>query len=136
MPQSSQTLFQKHLSQQQNLFLEQLLLLIYAFRQVKLSTLGILFPQPITYEIRKRNLQRFLVVRSLCVKLLWFPLVKYWIRQLQTGHNLNRKQRRYYKKQNHKKYAYWMIGLDRTQWKGPNLFMVTLIWGTHALPLY
>ena len=29
-----------------------------------------------------------------------------------------------------------MIALDRTQGKGRNLFMVTLIWGTHALPLY
>ncbi|PNK14438.1 transposase, partial [Cylindrospermopsis raciborskii] len=23
-----------------------------------------------------------------------------------------------------------------TQWKGRNIFMVTLVWGTHALPLY
>ncbi|AFZ01289.1 IS4 family transposase [Calothrix sp. PCC 6303] len=136
LPQSYQKIFQKHLSEQQYLTLELLLLLIQAYRQVKLSTLANLFPQPITYESRKRNLQRFLVVGSLCVKLLWFPLVKYWIRQSQTGHNLNREQRRYYKQQKHKKYGYWMIGIDRTQWKDRNLFMVTLVWGTHALPLY
>ena len=29
-----------------------------------------------------------------------------------------------------------MIAIDRTQWKGRNLFMVTIVWGTHALPLY
>ncbi|CDN12416.1 hypothetical protein RintRC_3977 [Richelia intracellularis] len=38
LPQSYQTLFQKHLSEQQYLTLELLLLLIQAYRQVKLST--------------------------------------------------------------------------------------------------
>jgi Transposase DDE domain len=33
-------------------------------------------------------------------------------------------------------YGYWIIAIDRTQWKGHNLFMVSLVWGTHALPLY
>ena len=59
------------------------------------------------------------------MKLLWFPLVKYWIRQSETGHNLNRRQPHYY-----------MIALERTQWKGRNLFMVTFVWVTHALPFY
>ncbi|MEA5572597.1 IS4 family transposase [Calothrix sp. UHCC 0171] len=136
LPQSYQTIFRKHLSEQQYLTLEVLLLLIQAHRQVKLSTLASLFPQPIKYESRKRNLQRFLVVGKFCVKLLWFPLIKYWIRQEQTGKNINREQRRYLKKQKHKKYGYWMIAIDRTQWQGRNLFMVTLVWGTHALPLY
>ena len=77
-------------------------------------------------ESRKRNLQGFLVVGSLCVKLLWFPLVKYWIRQSQTGHNLNRKQRKYYKKI-HKKYAYWIIENDRVLLTIRNLFFVDLI---------
>ena len=99
--------------------------MIQAYREVKLSTLASLFPQPITDESRKRNLQGFLVVGSLCVKLLWFPLVKYWIRQSETGHKLNRRQRHYY-----------MIALERTQWKGRNLFMVTFVWVTHALPFY
>lgn len=36
----------------------------------------------------------------------------------------------------HQKYGYWLIAVDRTQWKGRNLFMVTVVWGTHALPLY
>jgi hypothetical protein len=102
---------------------------------VKLSTLASLFPQAITYESRKRNLQRFLLIGSLCVKLLWFPLIKYWVRQQRTGHRLNREQRRYHK-QKHQKYRYWMIAIDRTQWKERNIFMVTLVWGTHALPLY
>ncbi len=50
LPQSYQTIFRKHLSEQQYLTLELLLLLIQAHQQVKLSTLASLFPQAITYE--------------------------------------------------------------------------------------
>ena len=113
-----------------------MLLLIQAHRQVKLSKLASLFPQPIKYESRKRNLQRFLGIGKLCVKLLWFPLIKYWIRQSLTPKQLNREQRRYFQKKQYQKYGYWIVALDRTQWKGRNIFMVTLVWGTHALPLY
>jgi len=136
LPASYQTVFRKHLSEQQLLTLEIMLLLIQAHRQVKLSTLASLFPQPIQYRSRKRNLQRFLCLPRLCVKLLWFPLIKLWLRQAKTGHHLNREQHRYLKKRKHQKYGYWLIAIDRTQWKGRNIFMVTLVWGTHALPLY
>lgn len=136
LPQSYHKIFRKHLSEQQYLTLEILLLLIQAYRQVKLSKLASLFPQPIKYESRKRNLQRFLGINKLCVKLLWFPLIKYWIRQSLTPQQLNREQRRYFHKKQYQKYGYWMVALDRTQWKGRNIFMVTLVWGTHALPLY
>ena len=136
LPASYQTIFRKHLTEQQYLTLEILLLLIQAHRQVKLSTLANLFPQPIKYPSRKRNLQRFLGIPQLCVKLLWFPLIKLWISQAETGYSLNREQRRYLKKSKHQKYGYWMIAIDRTQWKGRNVFMITLVWGTHALPLY
>jgi hypothetical protein len=50
-----------------------LLLLLQAHRQVKLSLLASVFPQPIQYQSRKRNLQRFLVLPQLSVKLLWVP---------------------------------------------------------------
>jgi len=136
LPASYQNIFRKYLSEQQYLTLEILLLLIQSYRQVKLSTLASLFPQPIQYPSRKRNLQRFLDLPQLCVKLLWFPLIKLWISQAETGHDLNREQRRYLKKRKHQKYGYWLIAIDRTQWKGRNVFMITIVWGTHALPLY
>ncbi|PNJ93142.1 IS4 family transposase, partial [Cylindrospermopsis raciborskii C07] len=129
LPQSYHKIFRKHLSEQQYLTLEILLLLIQAYRQVKLSKLASLFPQPIKYESRKRNLQRFLGINKLCVKLLLFPLIKYWIRQSLTPQQLNREQRRYFHKKQYQKYGYWMVALDRTQWKGRNIFMVTLVWG-------
>lgn len=98
LPSVYQTLFRKHLSESQYLTLEMLLLLIQAHRQVKLSTLASVFPQPIQYSSRKRNLQRFLLLPQLSLKLLWFPLIKYWLRQVRTGHGLNRAQRRMLKK--------------------------------------
>ena len=136
LPASYQTTLHAHLSESQCLTLQLLLLLIQAHRQVKLSVLASVFPQPIQYQSRKRNLQRFLALPRLNIKLLWFPLIKYWIRQAQTGRNLNRGQRRHLKKLKHHKYGYWVIAIDRTQWKGRNVFMVSLVWGTHALPLY
>ena len=136
IPESYQTTLRAHLSENQYLTLQLLLLLIQAHRQVKLSVLARVFPQPIQYQSRKRNLQRFLALPQLTIKGLWFPLIKYWIRREQTGEGLNRKQRRRRSKLKHSKYGYWMIAIDRTQWKGHNLFVVTIVWGTHALPLY
>ena len=98
LPPVYQTILRKHLTETQYLTLEMLLLLIQSHRQVKLSTLASLFPQPIQYASRKRNLQRFLLLPRLSVKLLWFPLIKYWLRQVRTGHGLNRAQRRALKK--------------------------------------
>jgi DDE family transposase len=136
LPPSYQKILRTHLNESQYLTLQLLLLLLQAHRQVKLSVLASVFPQPIQYQSRKRNLQRFLVLPQLCVKLLWFPLIKYWIRQEQTSKRLNREQRRCVRKLKHQKYGYWIIAIDRTQWKGHNIFMVSLVWGTHALPIY
>jgi Transposase DDE domain len=131
-----QKTLQAHLNESQYLTLQILLLLLQAHRQVKLSVLASVFPQPIQYQSRKRNLQRFLLLPQLSIKLLWFPLLKYWIRQEQTGRGCNREQRRHLKKLKHQKHGYWIIAIDRTQWKKRNVFMVSLVWGTHALPLY
>lgn len=131
-----QTTLRAHLNESQYLTLQLLLLLLQAHRQVTLSLLASVFPQPIQYQSRKRSLQRFLVLPQLSVKLLWFPLIKYWIRQVQTGHGFNREQRRQLSKLKHHKHRYWIVAIDRTQWKGRNVFMVSLVWGTHALPVY
>jgi hypothetical protein len=95
-----QTTLRAHLNESQYLTLQLLLLLLQAHRQVKLSILASVFPQPIQYQSRKWNLQRFLVLPQLSIKLLWFPLIEYLIRQEQTGHNFNREQRRHLRKLN------------------------------------
>ena len=55
---------------------------------------------------------------------------------MQTGSGLNRNQRRQIKKLKQTQFGYWILAIDRTQWKGRNVFMVSLVWGKHALPLY
>lgn len=136
LPASYQTTLRAHLSESQYLTLQLLLLLLQIHRQVKLSTLASVFPQPIHYSSRKRNLQRFLVLPQLTVKTLWFPLMKYWLRQVQTGRGMNRQQRRRLRQLKHHRSGYWIVAIDRTQWQDRNIFMVSLVWGTHALPLY
>jgi hypothetical protein len=89
LPPFYQTTLRAHLNESQYLTLQLLLLLLQAHRQVKLSVLASVFPQPIQFASRKRNLQRFLVLPQLSIKLLWFPLIKYWLRQERTGHQLN-----------------------------------------------
>jgi hypothetical protein len=91
--------------------LQLLLLLLQVHRQVKLSTLASVFPQPIHYRSRKRSLQRFLALPQLSVKLLWFPLLKYWIRQVQTGCGGNREQRRHLRRLKHQKHGYWLVAI-------------------------
>jgi hypothetical protein len=135
LPLSYQKNLQKHLSASQYLTLELLVMLIQCHRQVSLSFLSSVFPQPIQYRSRKRNLQRFLVLPQLSIRLLWFPLLKYWLRQEESGIGLNRAQRRHRKKLTFRKFGYWLVAIDRTEWKGRNVFMVSLVWGTHALPL-
>jgi len=136
LPPSYQRTLRAHLSESQYLSLQLLLMLIQCHRQVSLSFLASVFPQPIQYQSRKRNLQRFLSLPQLNLKLLWFPLVKYWLRQAKTGCGLNRAQRRQLKQLKHRPSGYWLIAIDRTEWKGRNVFMVSLVWGRHALPLY
>jgi hypothetical protein len=34
------------------------------------------------------------------------------------------------------KFGYWLVAINRTQWQERNVFMVSLVWGHHALPLY
>ncbi|WP_027268927.1 IS4 family transposase [Leptolyngbya sp. PCC 6406] len=131
-----QTTLLTHLSEKQYLTFQLLLLLLQAHRQVKLSVLASVFPQPIQYQSRKRNLQRFLALPQLTLKVLWFPLLKYWIRQVETGRGLNRDQRRRLRTLKHHKHGYWILAMDRTEWKGRNIFMVSVVWGTHALPVY
>ena len=73
---------------------------------------------------------------QLTVKLLWFPLLKYWIRQVEQGTVLNRQQRRHLQQLKSKHGGFWIVAIDRTQWQQHNVFMASVIWGTHALPLY
>ncbi|MEA5469414.1 IS4 family transposase, partial [Spirulina sp. 06S082] len=83
-----------------------------------------------------RNLQRFLNLPQLSVKLLWFPILKKWIKTEYRQRTVNRKQRRIAKKLKLIHQGYLLLALDRTQWKERNIMMLSLVWGKHAIPVY
>jgi hypothetical protein len=69
-------------------------------------------------------------------KLLWFPIIKTALKSEFREKQLNRAQRRKRSKLRFKTKNYVAVALDRTQWRDRNLLMVTIIWGSHALPIY
>ena len=80
-PQLYQKVFETHLNPRQYLTLQLLVLMLQSYRDVRLSTLANKFSQPIKYESRVRNLQRFLDLPQLTAKLLWFSLIKQLLKQ-------------------------------------------------------
>jgi hypothetical protein len=135
-PEFYQKVLRAHLSESQYLTVQLLVLLLQSHRQVSLGRLASVFPQPIRYESRIRNLQRFLILPQFCLKAIWFPIVKYWLAQDFKGTHRNRAQRRALKKLRHPKSGALIVAIDRTQWRERNLFMVSIVWGKHAFPLY
>ncbi len=98
----------------------QILVVLLQFRKsVTLEKLASVFPQPILFESRRRSLQRFLLLPQLSVKVLWFPVLKRWVkeRKLKQGKRL-------------------MFVIDRTGWRDQNIFVISLIEDRRAIPIY
>jgi len=136
LPQFYQKVFETHLTPSQYLTLQLLVLMLQSYRDVSLSTLANRFPQPIKYESRVRNLQRFLDLPELTAKLLWFPLIKHLLKQEFRHRSTNREQRRQTKKFQLIRQGHLFLIIDRTQWQDRNLIVLSLAWGKHAIPVY
>ncbi len=54
---------------------------------------------------------------------------------MEQGKVLNRQQRRHLPQLKSKHGGFWIVAIDRTQWQQHNVFMASVIWGKHALPL-
>jgi len=134
LPPLYQKIFSTHLTASQYLTLELLVLLLQSYRNVSLSRLAEVFPQPIKYKSRVRNLQRFLNLPQLSAKLLWFPVVKQMLKQEFCPQARNRFFRRRARKLKLIHQGYLLLIIDRTQWQERNLIMLSLAWGTHAIP--
>jgi hypothetical protein len=118
LPPFYQSCLKSQLSDIQFVTLEILVELLQQERRITLERLATLFPQPILFESRRRNLQRFLSLPQMTPEALWFPIAKQWIKQyIPRGQTLQ-------------------IVLDRTQWLGHNLMMVSLVYQNRAIPLY
>jgi hypothetical protein len=110
--------FSKYLTPTQTQTLFILIGLLNQYKQVKIEKLATYFPLPILFESRRKHIQRFLKLTSLSIPLIWFPLI-----QLIIEHQflIN---------------CPLVIVLDRTQWQDKNIFLISVIWHRHALPIY
>lgn len=87
-------------------------------KTVRIERLAACFPLPITYESRRKHIQRFLTLSSLSLPLFWLPIVQLIIQQeFKLGSRL-------------------IITLDRTQWKNNNVLVIAVIYQKLAIPIY
>jgi hypothetical protein len=115
-------LYSRHLEKQFNysqyLIVLILLNLLQNLKTVRLEELARRFPSPIKLKSRVMKLQRFLSLKQFNLKTLWFPIVKSWIEE-----NFNKRE-------------VIALALDRSQWQGINLLMVSLMYDKRGIPLY
>lgn len=118
LPSFYQSCLRAQLSETQFVTLEILVELLQKERRISLERLATLFPQPILFESRRRNLQRFLHLPRLTSQAVWFPVVKHWV------------------KQHHRRGKPLHVVIDRTQWQDHNLIMVSLVYQKRAIPMH
>ncbi len=94
-----------------------IIVLLQSQKIIQIEKLAAFFPLPIKYQSRRRHIQRFLLLPQLQIKLLWFPILKKWLR---TG----------------KKTKLCYVALDRTRWQDRNLLVAALIKDKRAIPLF
>lgn len=114
--------YQTHLKSQfslaEYLLLKILINILQSIKKVSLETLATALPIPITFESRRKKIQRFLSLPSLTIEKIWFPIVTTWLATHFTG----------------EKIIYVVI--DRTNWAGVNLFVISVVWDKRAFPIY
>lgn len=120
---------QEYLSPDQILMVEMLVRVIQIFKEVKIEKLAARLPLPIKYESRRRAVQRFLISRGLDISLIWLPIIKVIIDNIQS--NPKTKART---KKDSKQVLY--LAIDRTQWAENNVFVVAAILNKRAIPIY
>ena len=115
-------LYDSHLKKQfdypQYLILLILLNLLQNLKTVRLEELARRFPSPIKLKSRVKKLQRFLSLKQFNIKTLWFPILKSWIEEdFNKGEVIS-------------------LAIDRSQWQGINLLMVSLMYDKRGIPIY
>ncbi len=118
----SPTFYQTHLRSQlslaEYLFLQILLHLLQSLKQVRLEALATALPIPITFESRRKKIQRLLSLPCLTVEKIWFPLVIAWMKTyFQPETMIN-------------------VVIDRTAWGRINLCVISVVWDKRAFSRY
>ena len=116
------TFYQTHLKSQlslaEYLLLQILINLLQVIKQVRLEALATAMPIPITFESRRKKIQRFLSLPCLRIEKIWFPLVTTWLSSYFQPEEI----------------IYLVI--DRTAWGRVNLFVVSVVWDKRSFPVY
>lgn len=97
--------------------LQMLVELLQTERRVSIERLATLFAQPILFESRRRNLQRFLNLPMVSPQTLWFPIVLDWV------------------KRHFQRHTRLCLIIDRTQWTKHNVLMVSVLYKKQTVPL-
>ena len=118
VPPSYQIHLQSQLNRAEYLLLTLMINLLQSIKQVKLEALATALPLPITFESRRKKIQRFLSLPQLTLEKIWFPILQAWLKTNCTPGNV------------------LYIAIDRTKWGCINLLMISLIWDRRAYPLY
>ena len=118
LPKFYQTHLKSQLSTAEYLLLQILITVLQSIKKVSLEALANAIPIPITFESRRKRLQRFLSLPNFSIKKIWFPIVTVWLST-------------YFEPQ---KIIY--LAIDRTNWGCINLFMVSVIWDKRSFPIY
>jgi len=115
-------LYQSHLKSQlslaEYLFLQILINLLQSIKKVSLESLASALPIPITFESRRKKIQRFLSLPSFKINKIWFPIVTLWLETHFTSEKIIH------------------LVIDRTNWSSINLFMISVVWDKRAFPIY
>lgn len=119
LPQFYQSCLQNLLTPCQYKMLQIIVLLLQFHKTVTIEKLATVLPQTIQFESRRRSIQRFLLLPQLSIQLIWFPLLKRWVKiqKFKYGKRLT-------------------FAIDRTQWRNQNIFFISLIEERRAIPVY
>jgi len=113
-----QKFLEQYLNKAQLITRKMLVWLLQNQKQVRIERLAASLPLPIQQNSRRRHIQRFLTLKALREVLLWFPIIEAIINQhFKLGSQLT-------------------IAMDRTQWKGNNVLMVSVIYKKRAWHIY
>lgn len=132
LPVFYQTHLKSQLSLAEYLLLKILINILQSIKKVSLETLATALPIPITFESRRKKIQRFLSLPNLTIETIWFPIVTAWLETHFTSSNII------------------YVVINRTNWRSLpdrilcpasfasciNLFMVSVVWDKRTFPVY
>lgn len=117
-----QQLYHEHLKSQlsrsQYQLLKILLIVLQSVKVVSLESLASALPIPITFESRRKKLQRFLSLPNFTIRKIWLPIITAWLE--------------IFFKEGETVY----LVIDRTTWGKINLLMISVVWEKRSIPIY